>query len=466
MKVRWLIYLGLVLIGAAGVLNAQTEDPASGSETDSPRVVLADVNGVIGPAQADWVDQVLSRAGERGAAAVMLRLDTPGGLTSSMRTIIQSILSSPVPVIGWVGPSGSRAASAGTYILYACHVAAMAPGTNLGAATPVQMGGGLPGSEEPDTEKENGSEANGREAPANAKERKAVEDAVAYIRSLAEMRGRNADWAERAVREAASLSAEQAAADNVIDFVAASEQAVLAQANGRRVDTGAGTVTLALEGAVTESMAPGWRTRLLQVLANPNVAYILMLIGIYGLIFELANPGAIVPGVIGGISLLLALYAFQTLPVNFAGLALIGLAILFFVGEAVVPSFGALGVGGLIAFVLGSVLLMDTDVPALEIAWPVIVTASLVTGAFILAVATMAAKGHRRQPVSGSGHLVGRTAEAVEDLDPEGRVRFEGELWRARASRPAAKGDTVRIDALNGLTLAVSPIEDSAQSEE
>ncbi|HKJ72068.1 MAG TPA: nodulation protein NfeD [Gammaproteobacteria bacterium] len=464
MRLRRLVFVLLALTGGLGVLHAQPGPSGNGA----PRVVVADLDGVIGPGQADWVDQVLERAGDTGAAAVLLRMDTPGGLSSSMRTIIRSILGSPVPVIGWVGPSGSRAASAGTYILYACHVAAMAPGTNLGAATPVQLGGGgLPGTGEP-SGKDNGdgSEAGKQAAPASPEKRKALEDAVAYIRSLAEMRGRNAQWAERAVREAASLSAEQAASEGVVDFLAASPRAALTQASGRTVQTSAGTVTLALDGAVTETMEPGWRIGLLQVLANPSVAYMLMLIGIYGLILELANPGAIVPGVLGGISLLLALYAFQTLPVNYAGLGLIALAILFFVGEALVPSFGALGVGGLIAFVLGSILLMDTDVPALEIAWPVIVTASLVTGAFILGVAAMAARSHRRQPVSGAGHLVGHTAVVVDPLEPEGRVRFEGELWRARSPRPAAAGTRVRIERLDGLTLEVSPLEDAGPTEE
>jgi membrane-bound serine protease (ClpP class) len=460
---RAVIFLLFTLAGAAGVLHAQQGPADSGG--DPPLVVSAEVTGVIGPAQVDWVDRILDTARDRGAAAVLLRLDTPGGLSTSMRSIIQAILNSPTPVLGWVGPGGSRAASAGTYILYACHVAAMAPGTNLGAATPVQVGGGgLPSPSQPDDGGKNGDSAkDSQSAPADPMKRKAVEDAVAYIRSLAEMRGRNADWAERAVREAASLPAEEAAAENVVDFLAGSPRALLDQAHGRQVTTAAGTLTLNLAQARTETLEPDWRTRLLQVLANPNVAYILMLIGIYGLIFELANPGAIVPGVLGGISLLLALYAFQTLPVNYAGLALIGLGILFFVAEALVPSFGALGVGGLIAFVLGSILLMDTDVPALEIAWPVIVTASVVTGAFILGVAAMAAKGHRRQPVSGSGHLVGHTAEAVEDLDPEGRVRFEGELWRARSSLPATRGDQVRIDRLDGLTLEVTPLEEPDQ---
>ncbi len=475
----------MALAGLAGVLQAQEPELAGETGADSPGVIVADLKGVIGPAQADWTDQVLARAEERGAAAVLLRIDTPGGLSNSMRTIIQSILRSPVPVIGWVGPSGSRAASAGTYILYATHVATMAPGTNLGAATPVQMGGGgLPGSGDGDKDNADGGrdggddssqEESGEEPPKDssegdtgpsAKERKVVEDAVAYIRSLAELRGRNADWAEKAVREAASLSSKEAASEGVIDFLAPSVAEVLAGTDGRTIQLPSGETELNLSRATTQEMEPGWRIRLLQALANPNLAYIIMLIGIYGLIFELANPGALVPGVIGGISLLLALYAFQTLPVSYAGLGLIGLGILLFIGEALVPSFGALGVGGLIAFVLGSILLMDTDVPALEIAWPVIVTASVVTGVFIMAIAAMAAKGHHRQPVSGTGHLVGKTALAVSPLEPEGRVRFEGELWRARSQQSVAEGEKVRIEGLEGLTLEVRPLEEPAQNEE
>jgi membrane-bound serine protease (ClpP class) len=356
-----------------------------------------------------------------------------------------------------VGPSGSRAASAGTYILYACHVAAMAPGTHLGAATPVRMGGGspLPGGSPPGSG--DGSQGGENGQPTDAKGRKAVEDAVAYIRSLARMRGRNADWAERAVREAASLNAKQAVAENVADFEAATLTAVLEGAHGREVAVSGGTVRLNLADAQTETVTPGWRIELLKALGNPNVAYILMLVGIYGLIFELANPGAVIPGVLGGISLLLALYAFQTLPVSYAGLGLIALGILFFVGEALVPSFGALGIGGLAAFVLGSVLLMDTDVPALEIAWPVILTAAVVTGAFILAVATMAARGHRRRPVTGFDHLIGAHARAEERLAPDGHVRFEGERWRARSDPPAEAGAAVRVTAVDGLTLIVTP---------
>jgi len=484
MLLRATFFLLMGLAGLAGVLQAQEPKPAGKTGADTARVIVADLKGVIGPAQADWTEQVLARAEERGAAAVLLRIDTPGGLSSSMRTIIQSILRSPVPVIGWVGPSGSRAASAGTYILYATHVATMAPGTNLGAATPVQMGGGgLPGSGDGDkgsgdkdqtgngkSDKGTDEGATGEEAEGakerSAKERKAVEDAVAYIRSLADLRGRNADWAEKAVREAASLSSSEAASEGVIDFLAPSVAEVLAGTDGRTIRLPSGETELNLSGATTEEMEPGWRIRLLQALANPNLAYILMLVGIYGLIFELANPGALVPGVIGGISLLLALYAFQTLPVSYAGLGLIGLGILLFVGEALVPSFGALGVGGLIAFVLGSIMLMDTDVPALEIAWPVIVTASVITGVFIMAIAAMAAKGHHRQPVSGAGHLVGKTAVAVGPLDPEGRVRFEGELWRARSQQSVAEGENVRIEGLDGLTLEVRPLEGPAQNEE
>jgi membrane-bound serine protease (ClpP class) len=437
-------------------------------------VVVADMEGVIGPAQTDWMDRALREAGDRGAGALLLRLDTPGGLSESMRSIIQSILGAPMPVLCWVGPSGARAASAGTFILYACHISAMAPGTNLGAATPVQIGGGgLPGAPSPEQPEGSdgkepeapGDKPSGETEPQSALERKAMEDAVAYIRSLADLRGRNADWAEEAVREGASLPAEAAVEREVVDFQAASPEEVLAQTEGRTVATAGGEVTLHLAQARTVQIEPGWRLELLQALANPNVAYILMLIGVYGLIFELANPGAIVPGVLGGICLLLAMYAFQTLPVNYAGVGLMALGILFFVGEALVPSFGALGVGGLIAFVLGSIMLIETDVPALEIAWPVIATAGLVTAAFILAVATMAAKSHRRQPVSGSGHLVGHTAVTVEPLNPEGRVRFEGELWRARAETPIESGRPVRITGMDGLTLHVAPAEEAAEEE-
>ncbi|KPV39298.1 serine protease [Thiohalorhabdus denitrificans] len=443
--------------------------PQEGPRPAERPVVVSAMEGVIGPPQADWMRQSLEQATTLDARALVLRLNTPGGLSDAMRDIIQTVLSSPIPVITWVAPSGSRAASAGTYIFYASHVAAMAPGTNLGAATPIQMGGGgTPGSpgEEPEEGQEGGDQAEEqKEGSGDPAKRKMVEDAVAYLQSLADLRGRNRDWAERAVREGASLPAQEAAETDVADFLAPTLEALLEAADGRTVETAAGEVTLDLEGAPVEEIEPGWRIRLLQILANPNVAYILMLIGIYGLIFELASPGGIVPGVLGGISLLLALYAFQALPVNYAGLALMGLGILFFIAEALVPSFGALGIGGLIAFVLGSIMLMDTDTPALEVAWPVIITAAVITGGFMLTVATMAARSHHRQSVSGTGHLIGRTARAIDDLDPEGWVRFEGERWQARAAEPVAAGEDVRITAVKGLTLEVTKL-DSAHWEE
>lgn len=457
-------YLLLLVVGAVMLLGS----PAAPQEEPGPAerpVVVSAMEGVIGPPQADWMRQSLERATARDARALVLRLNTPGGLSDAMRDIIQTVLSSPIPVIAWVAPSGSRAASAGTYIFYASHVAAMAPGTNLGAATPIQMGGGgMPGSPEEDQEGgEKGEEKEpGSDDPA---QRKMVEDAVAYLQGLADLRDRNRDWAERAVREGASLPAGEAAEAGVADFLAPTLDALLEAADGRTVETSAGEVTLDLAGAPVEEVEPGWRIRLLQILANPNVAYILMLIGIYGLIFELASPGAIFPGVLGGISLLLALYAFQTLPVNYAGLALMGLGILFFIAEALVPSFGALGIGGLVAFVLGSILLMDTDTPALEVAWPVIITAAVITGGFMLTVATMAARSHRRQSVSGTGHLIGHQARAIDDLDPEGWVRFEGERWKARAAEPVAAGEDVRITAVDGLTLEVTKL-DTAHREE
>ncbi|MFA9460699.1 NfeD family protein [Thiohalorhabdus sp. Cl-TMA] len=459
-------FLLLIAAGVVVLLRAAAAPPKEDGEAARPVVVTA-MEGIIGPPQADWMAQSLDRATARNARALVLRLDTPGGLSSAMRDIIQSILSSPIPVLTWVAPSGSRAASAGTYIFYASHVAAMAPGTNLGAATPIQMGGGgMPGSpqEEP-KDRQDGKEGEGQQGPQDPAKRKMVEDAVAYLQSLADLRERNRRWAERAVREGASLPAREAVDENVADFMAANLDRLLTRAEGRTVQTEKGEVTLALEGAPVERIEPGWRIRLLQILANPNIAYILMLVGIYGLIFELASPGAIVPGVLGGISLLLALYAFQALPVNFAGLALMGLGVLFFIAEALVPSFGALGIGGLAAFVLGSILLMDTDLPALEVDWALIGTMSVITGGFMLAVATMAARSHRRQSVSGTGHLIGHTAVAIGDLDPEGWVRFEGERWQAHAEQPIQAGEEVRITAVHGLTLEVTKPDSPHQEE-
>ncbi|HKJ94551.1 MAG TPA: nodulation protein NfeD [Gammaproteobacteria bacterium] len=412
-------------------------------------VHVLDVNGPIGPASAEYVEQGLVDAASAGAPAVVLRLDTPGGLDTSMRRIVQAILASAVPVIGYVAPSGARAASAGTYILYACHVAAMAPGTNLGAATPIQLGGS------------SGSGDNGDSGEGGTLHRKMVNDAVAYIRSLAELRNRNADWAEKAVRNAASLTASDALKHSVIDVMAPDLTALLEKVDGRRVKVGSGEVALATAGAATTLAAPGWRTRLLAVITNPNVAYVLMLIGLYGLIFELASPGAVLPGVLGGICLILALFAFQTLPVNYAGLGLIALGVAFMIAEAFAPSFGALGMGGLVAFALGSVFLFDTEAPGFRLSLLLVIGVSLASAVLFIATAYMAMRAHRRPSAAGRGHLIGLVGTANEDFggDRPGHIRIEGELWRAHSPVPVKAGQRVRVTAIQGLNLAVAPLD-------
>ncbi|MEX0374534.1 NfeD family protein [Spiribacter pallidus] len=431
------------------------------------------IDGSIGPATADYVVEGLEAASEAEAGAVILQMDTPGGLDQSMRTIVQAILSSDVPVIGYVAPSGARAASAGTYILYASHVAMMAPGTNLGAATPVQMGGmpGQPGDTgttdpgstgdgngQPDAGGDDTAAAGadeGGEPTASASERKLINDAVAYIRSLAELRGRNADWAERAVRESVSLSADAALAAEVIDGVAATPAELLAAVDGRRVALEQGERTLALEGAAIVDRPPDWRHELLAAITNPNVAYILLLIGIYGLIFELANPGSLVPGVIGGISLILALFALQALPINFAGLGLLALGVLFMLAEALVPSFGALGVGGVLAFGLGSLLLFDTEGPGFELSMMLVAGVTAASLLIFLGTASLAMRAFRRRGVAGAAHLRGQTAEVIATR-PVLRVRVEGESWRARGAADLSRGEQVEVVGVDGLTLNVA----------
>lgn len=458
--------LGAALLALAALVRADVPDaalPAPGTAT------VLEIDGAIGPATAHYVVQGIEAAHARGSRLIVLTLDTPGGLDSAMRDIIRAILASPVPVAAYVSPEGARAASAGTYILYASHIAAMAPATNLGAATPVSIGGEaapaapLPGA----TPKPGGAgaapaakppgEAAPEAAPGSALEHKVVNDASAYIRALAELRGRNAEWAESAVRGAASLSASAALQAKVIDLIAQDLPDLLARIDGREVQLGAHTVKLETRGLTLVHAGPDWRTRLLAVITNPTVAYGLMLIGIWGLLLEGYNPGAVLPGVAGSICLLLALFAFQVLSVNYAGLALVVLGIGMIVAEFFFPAYGSLGIGGLIAFIAGSLILFDSDVPGMRVGRGLIAAFATAGGLVIAGIVYLATRSLRRPVVTGTRGMIGASAEVIGDFPGTGRVRYGGELWQARSQVPLRAGERARIVKVEGLTLWVEP---------
>jgi len=469
-SLRLALFSLFALLGVAGIMAAQT--------TQEPRertAMVVELDGAISPATADYVRANLEEAAARGVAMVILELDTPGGLVVSTRQIIRDILDSPVPVATYVSPRGARAASAGTYIAYASHVAAMAPATSLGAATPVSPmgdGGGSSPFDLPEDENGNGDEngenggngggdsgAEDRPSGMSAGEAKALNDAVAFIRGLAELRGRNADWAERAVREAATLTASEAAEENVIDFVASNVPDLLEQAHGMTVEIGGEEVILDTQDLTLEQIGPDWRTQALSLIANPNVALILMLVGVYGLLFEGLNPGALLPGTVGGISLLLGLYALALLPLNIAGAGLILLGIALLVAEAFAPSFGVLGIGGTAAMVIGAAILVEGEGPGAEVSVPLIAGIA-VTGAILtLIVARLAMRSVKAQVVSGSEEMVGSHGEVIDWEGSQGHVWAHSERWRAVSDTPLAPGKQVRITGLSGLKLRVEPAD-------
>ncbi|MBA1143359.1 NfeD family protein [Mesorhizobium neociceri] len=454
MKLAHVALLAAAFVAAVVVCPSTATGEASGRE----RVALSvEIDGAIGPASTRQLEEALDVAAKRDAEVLILQLDTPGGLVTSMREMIADILASPVPVIGYVAPAGGHAASAGTYILYATHVAAMAPGTNLGAATPIELGGPLPSLPGPGGDKDTGKDqknATGPPPEGDAMMAKVTNDAVALIRSLAELRGRNADWGEKAVREAASLSANAALQEHVIDFVARDTTELLQLADGRTVEVSGKKQVLATKGLPVETLDPGWFIRLLAVITDPNIAVVLMLVGVYGIVFEFTSPGAVAPGVIGTICLVLGLYALNLLPVNYTGLALMLLGIAFLIVEAFNPTV-VLGLGGVSAFLLGAAMLLKVEGPGFAMSWAVIGAAAALTLGLALLTGSYLWTARRSLPRVGAQAMHGLPAEILDWSQGEGHVLAQGERWRAKADEPLAPGDSVEVAEVKDLVLTV-----------
>ncbi|MDE0444036.1 MAG: nodulation protein NfeD [Gammaproteobacteria bacterium] len=468
MRSRLRVAFALAVAGGALVL------ADNGGDTTTPHVRVVELEGAIGPASADYFMRALEQGDEDGIDLLVLRLDTPGGLDKSMRDMIKAILASPVPVATYVAPNGSRAASAGTYIMYASHIAAMAPATNIGSSTPVNLGGegsplpiptapqppadeGEPGGDESGSKDGQDAEPADKRPSGSAMDRKVVNDAVSYIKGLAELRGRNAEWAEATVREASNLTASEALETNVIDLVAESLTELLEAVDGRTVNAGGVDVTISSKNAHIEFIVPDWRYELLGILTDPNVALILLMIGFYGLVLEFYSPGIGVGAVTGIICLLLGAFALQMLPINYAGLALIIVGIALLVTEAFSPSFGVFGVGGVIAFVVGAIILMDTDLPAYQISKPVIAAVAAVSVGIMVFVLGAAVRARRARSASGKESMLGGRAEVVEDFQGKGRVRAFGEVWQAEGDPDVLfeKDSRVTIAEFDGLTVRV-----------
>jgi membrane-bound serine protease (ClpP class) len=424
-----LTFLSSILLAAA---------PAAFGAERPREVYLLRYEGIINPVSSEMMLSAIAKANAAHAEALIIQLDTPGGLDTAMRETIKGIIASDVPVIVYIAPSGARAASAGVFITLIAHAAAMAPGTNIGAAHPVAMGGG-----EMDEEMK----------------KKVENDAAAYIRSLAERRGRNTKWAEEAVRKSVSVTEKEAKTLGLIDYIANDIPDLLKKADGRQVVTEKGKIVLHTEGAEVRTIPIGFRLRMLKALSDPNVAYILMLLGIYGLIFELSNPGAILPGVVGAISLILAFYAFQTLSVNYAGFLLILVAVILFIAEVKVQSFGILGIGGVIAFLLGSLMLFPSEIPTLRVSLNVVLPSALLTALFFLVIVRLAWRAHMRPPETGAEGLVGRIGVAKTNIDPRGQITIHGEIWEAESREPILAGEEARVREVSGLKVRVEKVK-------